>query len=73
MAVLDERIGQAMLDIAVLQGRREEMEARLLALFALPSMADADAVGDAFLGRAVGGEPEAPARVGRSQELLTLP
>jgi DNA-binding transcriptional MerR regulator len=73
MAVLDERIGQAMLDIAVLQGRREEMEARLLALFALPAVADADAVGDAFLGRAGGGEPEVPERVCRPQELLTLP
>jgi DNA-binding transcriptional MerR regulator len=49
---LDQKIQETALQIAVLQGRRDEMEARLLAVFDAPAGADAAAVCDAFLGTA---------------------
>jgi len=47
---LDQKMQETALQIAVLQGRRDEMEARLLALFDAPANASAAAVCDAFLG-----------------------
>lgn len=49
---LDQKMQETALQIAVLQGRRDEMEARLLAVFDAPAGADAAAVCDAFLGAA---------------------
>jgi DNA-binding transcriptional MerR regulator len=54
---LDQKIQETALQIAVLQGRRDEMEARLLAVFDAPAGADAAAVCDAFLGAAPQGRP----------------
>jgi DNA-binding transcriptional MerR regulator len=62
---LDQKIQETALQIAVLQGRRDEMEARLLAIFDAPAGADAAAVCDAFLGAAPQGA------VGKDR--LTLP
>ncbi len=47
---LDKTMQETALQIAVLQGRRDEMEARLLGLFDAPAGASAATVCDAFLG-----------------------
>lgn len=58
---LDQKMQETTLQIAVLQGRRDEMEARLLAVFDAPAGASATAVCDAFLG------------AGAARKTLTLP
>ena len=68
-AVLDQRVHEAMLQIAVLQGQHEEIEARLLAVFRLPADAGTDTVCRAFLG---GADPAAEVRTVRTRS-LTLP
>lgn len=52
MALLDQRIAEATVQIAVLQGRRDEMEARLMALFDLSAGASAAELCQALLGPA---------------------
>lgn len=54
---LDQKMQETALQIAVLQGRRDEMEARLLALFDAPPGASASAVCDAFLGAGAARKP----------------
>lgn len=47
---LDQKIQETALEIVVLQGRQDELEARLMAVFDAPAGANAGAVCDAFLG-----------------------
>jgi DNA-binding transcriptional MerR regulator len=54
---LDQKIQETALQIAVLQGRRDELEARLMAVFDAPPGASAAAVCDAFLGGGKRGSP----------------
>jgi DNA-binding transcriptional MerR regulator len=57
VSALDQKIQETALQVAVLQGRRDELEARLMAVFDAPAGASAATICDAFLGGAGSAKP----------------